>query len=78
MLRLSETEERAAREFRKMCTNGAEADRSFGGTGRVVRSPTLFEDMVKLSHDPLGGQLEDSWKRQWVTLGGADTWRVLV
>lgn len=34
MLRLSETEERAAREFRKMCTNGADADGSFGGTGR--------------------------------------------
>ncbi|XP_062176325.1 uncharacterized protein LOC133881410 isoform X2 [Alnus glutinosa] len=49
MLRLSETEERAAREFRKMCTNGADADGSFGGTGsgRVFRSPTLFEDMVK-------------------------------
>jgi hypothetical protein len=31
-----------------------------------------------LSHDPLGGQLEDSWKKQWVTLGSADTWRVLV
>ncbi|XP_062176319.1 uncharacterized protein LOC133881409 isoform X2 [Alnus glutinosa] len=47
MLRLSETEERAAREFRKMCTNGAETDGSFGGIGRVFRSPTLFEDMVK-------------------------------
>jgi hypothetical protein len=38
---------------------------------------TRFELFI-LSHDPLGGQLEDSWKRQWVTLGGADTWRVLV
>ncbi|XP_062176330.1 uncharacterized protein LOC133881410 isoform X6 [Alnus glutinosa] len=47
MLRLSETEERAAREFRKMWTKGADADGSFGGTGRVFRSPTLFEDMVK-------------------------------
>ncbi|KAE8007850.1 hypothetical protein FH972_004413 [Carpinus fangiana] len=46
MLRLSETEERAVREFRKMCINGGEEeDRSF--VGRVFRSPTLFEDMVK-------------------------------
>jgi hypothetical protein len=46
MLRLSETEERAVGEFRKMCINGGEEeDRSFGG--RVFRSPTLFEDMVK-------------------------------
>ncbi|KAF7842842.1 uncharacterized protein G2W53_005140 [Senna tora] len=39
MLRLSETEEKAVREFRSMS--------SYGDCGRVFRSPTLFEDMIK-------------------------------
>ncbi len=43
MLRLSETEDRAVREYRNMCK--VDEDRSFDG--RVFRSPTLFEDMVK-------------------------------
>jgi hypothetical protein len=38
----------------------------------------LSKRVRALSHDPLGGQLEDSWKKQWVALGSADTWRVLV
>lgn len=48
MLRLSESEEKAVREFRKICIYGDDDDhknRSFDG--RVFRSPTLFEDMVK-------------------------------
>ncbi|TKY72321.1 DNA-3-methyladenine glycosylase [Spatholobus suberectus] len=43
MLRLSEAEEKAVREFRSVHVD--HRDRSFGG--RVFRSPTLFEDMVK-------------------------------
>ncbi|XP_059652151.1 uncharacterized protein LOC132299497 [Cornus florida] len=43
MLRLSEYEERNAREFQKMY--GGEAKERV--VGRVFRSPTLFEDMVK-------------------------------
>ncbi|KAL3729192.1 hypothetical protein ACJRO7_026310 [Eucalyptus globulus] len=49
MLRLSEEDERNAREFERVC--GAVGEdvpdcvREFGG--RVFRSPTLFEDMVK-------------------------------
>lgn len=48
MLRLSDEDERNAREFEKMCGALREAPdcvREFGG--RVFRSPTLFEDMVK-------------------------------
>ncbi|KAG5248592.1 DNA-3-methyladenine glycosylase [Salix suchowensis] len=50
MLRLSETDERNAREFRKMAEAAATEENcswlaDFGG--RVFRSPTLFEDMVK-------------------------------
>ncbi|KAI6678930.1 hypothetical protein NL676_039726 [Syzygium grande] len=48
MLRLSDEDERKAREFEKMCGAMGEAPdcvREFGG--RVFRSPTLFEDMVK-------------------------------
>ncbi|XP_023882098.1 uncharacterized protein LOC111994442 isoform X4 [Quercus suber] len=44
MLRLSEDEERAVREFRNMYNN-EKKESSF--VGRVFRSPTLFEDMVK-------------------------------
>lgn len=43
MLRLSEDEERKVREFREMYGESAK-DKGFG---RVFRSPTLFEDMVK-------------------------------
>ncbi|XP_027338938.1 uncharacterized protein LOC113852768 isoform X2 [Abrus precatorius] len=43
MLRFSEAEEKAVREFRSMPVD--HQNRSFGG--RVFRSPTLFEDMVK-------------------------------
>ncbi|XP_034891236.1 uncharacterized protein [Populus alba] len=50
MLRLSETDERNAREFRKMA-EAAAAEENYswltGFGGRVFRSPTLFEDMVK-------------------------------
>lgn len=42
MLRLSEGEERRVKEFQKM--HGEAKERGFG---RVFRSPTLFEDMVK-------------------------------
>lgn len=52
MLRLSETEENKVREFRRIveALQGKEEEemeglRSF--SGRVFRSPTLFEDMVK-------------------------------
>ncbi|KAJ7942488.1 DNA glycosylase [Quillaja saponaria] len=49
MLRLSETEERAVKEFQKMYNmfnyGDNEDERNF--SGRVFRSPTLFEDMVK-------------------------------
>ncbi|KAJ7967904.1 DNA glycosylase [Quillaja saponaria] len=49
MLRLSETEERAVKEFQKMSNmfnyGDNEDERNF--SGRVFRSPTLFEDMVK-------------------------------
>uniref|UniRef100_A0A6N2NHQ2 HhH-GPD domain-containing protein n=1 Tax=Salix viminalis TaxID=40686 RepID=A0A6N2NHQ2_SALVM len=50
MLRLSETDERNAREFRKMAEAAATEENcswlaDFGG--RVFRSPTLFEDMVE-------------------------------
>lgn len=46
MLRLSEAEEKAVREFREVhgCGGG---DRNGSFVGRVFRSPTLFEDMVK-------------------------------
>ncbi|ESW19537.1 hypothetical protein PHAVU_006G133500 [Phaseolus vulgaris] len=44
MLRLSEAEEKAVREFRSVHA-ADHPNRSFGG--RVFRSPTLFEDMVK-------------------------------
>lgn len=50
MLRLSETDESNAREFRKMAeAAAAEENNSWltGFGGRVFRSPTLFEDMVK-------------------------------
>ncbi|QCD77288.1 N-glycosylase/DNA lyase [Vigna unguiculata] len=43
MLRLSQAEEKAVREFRSVHID--HPNRSFGG--RVFRSPTLFEDMVK-------------------------------
>ncbi|XP_042501053.1 uncharacterized protein LOC122078917 [Macadamia integrifolia] len=42
MLRLSDREERNVREFHKIHKAAKE-----GGFGRVFRSPTLFEDMVK-------------------------------
>ncbi|PSS18995.1 hypothetical protein CEY00_Acc10937 [Actinidia chinensis var. chinensis] len=42
MLRLSDAEEASVKEFQKM--HGESKDRGFG---RVFRSPTLFEDMVK-------------------------------
>ncbi|KAJ7942484.1 DNA glycosylase [Quillaja saponaria] len=49
MLRLSETEERAVKEFQKMYNmfnyGDNEDERNF--SGRVFRSPTLFEDVVK-------------------------------
>ncbi|KAK7246074.1 hypothetical protein RIF29_40932 [Crotalaria pallida] len=45
MLRLSEAEEKAVTEFSNMSGCGCGADRSF--CGRVFRSPTLWEDMVK-------------------------------
>ncbi|KAI4296120.1 hypothetical protein L6164_036105 [Bauhinia variegata] len=46
MLRLSEREMKAVREFRKMSNHYRDGkDSSFNG--RVFRSPTLFEDMVK-------------------------------
>ncbi|XP_030955571.1 uncharacterized protein LOC115977693 isoform X2 [Quercus lobata] len=46
MLRLSEDEERAVREFRNMYDNEKKKKES-SFVGRVFRSPTLFEDMVK-------------------------------
>lgn len=49
MLRLSEEDERTAREFERVCgvvgEDVPDCVREFGG--RVFRSPTLFEDMVK-------------------------------
>ena len=52
MLHLSEDEERAVKEFRNMYNNEKKKKKkkkkkesSF--VGRVFRSPTLFEDMVK-------------------------------
>ncbi|GAB4847412.1 hypothetical protein Ancab_026470 [Ancistrocladus abbreviatus] len=42
MLRLSESEERKVREFQEMHSEAKKR-----GFGRVFRSPTLFEDMVK-------------------------------
>ncbi|PKI74948.1 hypothetical protein CRG98_004720 [Punica granatum] len=47
MLRLTENDESNMRGFRKMCEEmrASEVVRNFGG--RVFRSPTLFEDMVK-------------------------------
>lgn len=42
MLRLSEAEEASVKEFHKMHEEAKER-----GFGRVIRSPTLFEDMVK-------------------------------
>ena len=51
MLRLSEDEERAVREFRNMYNNEKKKKkkkkREISFVGRVFRSPTLFEDMVK-------------------------------
>ncbi|CAK7357240.1 unnamed protein product [Dovyalis caffra] len=51
MLRLSETDERNAREFRKVAEAAAAEEENYsclrGFGGRVFRSPTLFEDMVK-------------------------------
>ena len=46
MLHLSEDEERAVREFRNMYNNEKKKKES-SFVGRVFRSPTLFEDMVK-------------------------------
>ncbi|KAI9122588.1 hypothetical protein K1719_006428 [Acacia pycnantha] len=46
MLRLSETEEKVVREFTNMSIYG-EDDQNKSFKGRVFRSPTLFEDMVK-------------------------------
>ncbi|XP_028762812.1 uncharacterized protein LOC114721159 [Neltuma alba] len=46
MLRLSETEEKAVREFRGISMHGDD-DQNKSFNGRVFRSPTLFEDMVK-------------------------------
>ncbi|KAL1358763.1 hypothetical protein HN51_004010 [Arachis hypogaea] len=43
MLRLSEAEDKAVREFTKLHSD----DRNGSFCGRVFRSPTLFEDMVK-------------------------------
>ncbi|KAK9286082.1 hypothetical protein L1049_014462 [Liquidambar formosana] len=43
MLRLSDTDERSVREFHSICAEAK--DRGF--SGRLFRSPTLFEDMVK-------------------------------
>ncbi|ONK67486.1 uncharacterized protein A4U43_C05F550 [Asparagus officinalis] len=43
MLRISEENDRVIREFHEACGPGAKE----GGFGRVFRSPTLFEDMVK-------------------------------
>ncbi|KAK3199954.1 hypothetical protein Dsin_023369 [Dipteronia sinensis] len=48
MLRLSETDERNAREFEMIVSEESKENdymKNFGG--RVFRSPTLFEDMVK-------------------------------
>ncbi|TXG53533.1 hypothetical protein EZV62_018789 [Acer yangbiense] len=48
MLRLSETDERNVREFERIVSQESEESdymKNFGG--RVFRSPTLFEDMVK-------------------------------
>ncbi|KAL5856379.1 hypothetical protein ACOSQ3_003837 [Xanthoceras sorbifolium] len=48
MLRLSETDERNVREFERIVAEESKENdymKSFGG--RVFRSPTLFEDMVK-------------------------------
>ncbi|XP_050245832.1 uncharacterized protein LOC126693752 isoform X2 [Quercus robur] len=47
MLRLSEDEERAVREFRNMYNNEKKKKKESSFVGRVFRSPTLFEDMVK-------------------------------
>ncbi|XVF86442.1 hypothetical protein PTKIN_Ptkin18bG0040600 [Pterospermum kingtungense] len=50
MLRLSETEESKVKEFRRIveALHGKEATECFRSfSGRVFRSPTLFEDMVK-------------------------------
>lgn len=49
MLRLSEDEERAVREFRNMYDNEKKKKKKKESSfvGRVFRSPTLFEDMVK-------------------------------
>lgn len=47
MLRLSEDEERAVREFRNMYDNEKKKKKESSFVGRVFRSPTLFEDMVK-------------------------------
>ncbi|KAG7962964.1 hypothetical protein I3843_09G094700 [Carya illinoinensis] len=50
MLRLSESDERAVREFQNMCNIHGEEEHRAEDTsfsGRVFRSPTLFEDMVK-------------------------------
>ncbi|KAJ4834809.1 hypothetical protein Tsubulata_013977 [Turnera subulata] len=46
MLRLSEADEKTAREFREMMGGGGGVNGD-GCGGRVFRSPTLFEDMVK-------------------------------
>lgn len=48
MLRLSETDEKNVREFERIVSEESKENdymRNFGG--RVFRSPTLFEDMVK-------------------------------
>ncbi|XP_020537021.1 uncharacterized protein LOC105639414 isoform X2 [Jatropha curcas] len=49
MLRLSDADEMNIREFRKIIAmgEGEEFDWMKGFSGRVFRSPTLFEDMVK-------------------------------
>ena len=47
MLRLFEDEERAVREFRNMYNNEKKKKNESSFVGRVFRSPTLFEDMVK-------------------------------
>ncbi|GLT90682.1 hypothetical protein SLE2022_086050 [Rubroshorea leprosula] len=49
MLRLSDSEEKKVNEFRKIveAVGGEEAEFLSSFSGRVFRSPTLFEDMVK-------------------------------
>ncbi|KAI4367065.1 hypothetical protein MLD38_022846 [Melastoma candidum] len=47
MLRLSETDERSVKDFCLMCHKMDAPDCIRGFGGRMFRSPTLFEDMVK-------------------------------